>query len=361
MPFLSASQYLAQSRTVCAAPGIAGPTGYTGPTGVIGPTGVTGFTGPIGVTGPTGPTGPTASFSITPIAIGIGAGTNQGTSSIAIGNTAGVKQGASSIAIGTNAGNFSQELDCIAIGHNAGFTGQSVYGIAIGYSAGMTGQKEATVAIGTNAGMSGQGSYSIAIGYKAGETQQNNFSIILNADYAALNAPTSGFYVQPIRVDNLSTLSQVGYNATTKEICRTGSTFLSDERLKVDIVDTTLGLDFVKKLRPVSFKWKDRAFQTLEGVANPQNPGVRDHQGFIAQQVKSVLDSLGIDSAIHVHTNEPGNEYHDIHGVRKEELIAPLVKAIQEQNEEIQTLKSELAAIKQTLALLVPRATVQEQ
>jgi len=361
MPFLSASQYLAQSRTVCAAPGIAGPTGYTGATGVIGPTGVIGFTGPLGVTGPIGPTGPTASFSVTPIAIGIGAGVGQGTSSIAIGNTAGVGQGISAISIGTNAGNFSQSPESIAIGRNAGFTGQSLNSIAIGSNAGMTGQNEFAVAIGNNAGMSGQGAYSIAIGYKAGESQQNNFSIILNADYQPLNSTTTGFYVQPVRVDNLSTLSQVGYNAATKEMCRTATTFVSDERLKVDIVDTSLGLEFVKKLRPVSFKWKDRAFQTLESAANPQNPGVRNHQGFIAQQVKSVLDSLGIDSAIHVHTNEPGNELHDIHGVRKEELIAPLVKAIQEQNEEIQTLKSELAAIKQTLALLVPPATVQEQ
>jgi len=58
MPFLSVSQYLAQSQTVCAAPGLVGPAGATGPgfTGPLGPTGSIGTTGP-GLTGPQGSTG----------------------------------------------------------------------------------------------------------------------------------------------------------------------------------------------------------------------------------------------------------------------------------------------------------------
>jgi hypothetical protein len=55
MPFLSASQYLAQSRTACAAPGV---TGVTGQQGDVGPPGERGFTGPQGDLGPTGVTGP---------------------------------------------------------------------------------------------------------------------------------------------------------------------------------------------------------------------------------------------------------------------------------------------------------------
>ena len=55
MPFLSASQYLAQSRTACAAPGV---TGVTGAQGDVGPQGERGFTGPQGDIGPTGVTGP---------------------------------------------------------------------------------------------------------------------------------------------------------------------------------------------------------------------------------------------------------------------------------------------------------------
>lgn len=62
MPFLSASQYTAQSRQVaCSATGAVGPTGsagnLTGPTGVAGVTGSVGPTGLAGATGSVGPTG----------------------------------------------------------------------------------------------------------------------------------------------------------------------------------------------------------------------------------------------------------------------------------------------------------------
>lgn len=63
MPFLSASEHLAQTRSiVCGTTGPSGPTGAsgaTGPSGASGPSGPTGSTGSTGPTGPTGATGPT--------------------------------------------------------------------------------------------------------------------------------------------------------------------------------------------------------------------------------------------------------------------------------------------------------------
>ena len=370
MPFLSVSQYLAASRTTCAAPGIAGPAGPTGVgfTGPIGPTGIQGVpgtngtngtngsNGATGVTGPTGPKGDQgiqgiSTFSVNPVAIGVGAGTNG--------------QSTEAIAIGHVAGNTYQGYGAIAIGPYAGYNGQTGYAVAIGNYAGNTAQGGSAVAIGSGAGSTNQGAFAVAIGNYAANSNQSSKTIVLNASGGVFNvsAVTSegGFFVKPVRQDITNPVYQLALNATTNEIVRTNVSGTSDERLKTDIADTTLGLEFVKKLRPVSFKWKDRSNQTLEGSSNPKDPGVRDHQGFIAQQVKSVLDSFGIDSAIHTHINAPDNELHDIHGLRLEEMVAPLVKAIQEQDVEIQTLKSELSAIKQTLALLVPPATVQEQ
>jgi len=79
MPFLSVSQYLAQSRTVCAAPGVAGPQGNIGPIGPTGATGTEGATGPTGmgitgaqgIQGVKGDPGPSFSLAIDPIPIGI--------------------------------------------------------------------------------------------------------------------------------------------------------------------------------------------------------------------------------------------------------------------------------------------------
>lgn len=59
MPFLSASEYTAQSRVLSC--GNTGSVGPAGPTGTIGPTGsggATGTTGPTGLKGDTGPIGP---------------------------------------------------------------------------------------------------------------------------------------------------------------------------------------------------------------------------------------------------------------------------------------------------------------
>jgi|7_EtaG_2_1085326.scaffolds.fasta_scaffold00111_19 hypothetical protein len=110
----------------------------------------------------------------------------------------------------------------------------------------------------------------------------------------------------------------------------------SDVNAKTDIVDTTLGLDFIKSLRPRQYKWKDG--------------GVRNHQGFIAQEVKAVLNSQGgtdassqsmwIDTSIksepqllpdhddpETFIEVPASNYQ---ALRYGELTAPIVKAIQE-------------------------------
>jgi hypothetical protein len=187
MPFLSVSQYLAQTQTTCAAPGIQGDKGATGPglTGARGPTGVTGERGPTGpgltgargATGVTGPPGFSPNFQIDPIAIGIGAGdTNQYPGGIAIGRNAGnVSQLNNGIAIGYQAGQTNQgEVDgcAIAIGKQAGQSNQLDYGVAIGYQAGWSNQFNNTIAIGQQAGKTNQSSYSIAIGSEAGNQNQ---------------------------------------------------------------------------------------------------------------------------------------------------------------------------------------------
>ncbi len=93
----------------------------------------------------------------------------------------------------------------------------------------------------------------------------------------------------------------------------------SDERLKEGIEDEKLGLDFVKSLRPVRFRYKG------EEVT---------HDGFIAQEVKEALDGSGVEGEMHAYDAEK-----DIHGIRPQEFIAPLVKAVQELAEKVEALE----------------------
>ena len=101
----------------------------------------------------------------------------------------------------------------------------------------------------------------------------------------------------------------------------------SDLNSKKDIVDTDLGLDFINKLRPVNFKFIN-------------NQSDRVHTGLIAQEVEEVLTE---DKAMLIKENiidENGNK-RESYALRYIELIAPLIKAVQELTQEIENLKKE--------------------
>jgi len=108
---------------------------------------------------------------------------------------------------------------------------------------------------------------------------------------------------------------------------------ISDERMKKDISECRLGLDFINKLKPVSYKWK--------------NNGKRTHYGLIAQEVGTVLTDSDIsfnDFAGYIYSEfqdeGTGNdideierskrEYNDAYGLRYIEFISPMIKAVQE-------------------------------
>ena len=103
-----------------------------------------------------------------------------------------------------------------------------------------------------------------------------------------------------------------------KDIWATNTTIQSsDERLKKSIKQSDLGLDFINKLSPISYIWKDK--------------GKRRHYGLVAQNVEKVLNGRDFAGLI---ISESGK-----YGLRYGEFIAPMVKAIQELNDKIVELK----------------------
>tara|TARA_R100001086_G_scaffold61623_2_gene28554 strand:- start:17148 stop:19346 length:2199 start_codon:yes stop_codon:yes gene_type:complete len=112
----------------------------------------------------------------------------------------------------------------------------------------------------------------------------------------------------------------------------TGSTmtlaFDSDGRYK-DVLGDADGLNLISKLEPIKFMWKDG---TGEGS-----------QGFIAQDFKKAFDDVG-SYARGVY--EPEDESKEKWQLDYGTLVPNLVKAIQEQQEQIQVLQNEIQQLK---------------
>lgn len=135
-------------------------------------------------------------------------------------------------------------------------------------------------------------------------------------------------------------------NATESITCKS-LTETSDARLKTDVVTCDLGLSFIQSLRPVSYRWiiGDTILMPPEDPEDPSalpisvaRPGVRRHYGLIAQELRDALD--GKDFAGYCYDSEA-----DEYGIRYGELIAPLIKAVQELAGQVESLAARLAAM----------------
>lgn len=229
---------------------------------------------------------------------------------------------------------------------------------AVGYQALQTGGTIYATAVGAEISISGNNAS--ALGSSASVTGDNGTAIGSNA-VAGTNEVQLG--------DSATTVYY--YNLSQR----------SDMRDKTDIRDTTLGLDFIAALRPVDYRWDYRdayrparpqtddpaalaAWQEASKLANLRNDGSRKrerfHHGLIAQEVQQVLADRGIDfGGFQDHTINGGD---DVLTLGYMELIAPLIKAVQELLGAVEALQAnergqggELDAIRAAQADLLAR------
>lgn len=121
-----------------------------------------------------------------------------------------------------------------------------------------------------------------------------------------------------------------------------GTIQTSDIRLKKDIKDINLGLSFINKLRPVSYKWKDVINIDEEGVETVKTY-TRPHYGLIAQELEASMNEEGItisDNDILCNDYIRDGEGTDRYGIRYGSLIAVLIKSIQELSNRVVELEN---------------------
>jgi hypothetical protein len=108
----------------------------------------------------------------------------------------------------------------------------------------------------------------------------------------------------------------------------TGTINTSDQRLKTEIAGSDLGLNFINSLNPVSYKFIEGGKKIVDEEIISV-PGTRIHYGLIAQEVKAVLDESGVEDFAGWVKIDMAEE-DSMQGLRYDQFIAPLIKAVQE-------------------------------
>jgi len=163
------------------------------------------------------------------------------------------------------------------------------------------------------------GAYNTAVGYNAGNSGSR-----YNATCIGIDATATGNDM--VRVGNVFVGSIGG---------QVGWTTISDGRFKENIKENVPGLDFINKLRPVTYnvnRKKINEFNGVKGIGDTTIAGYTTSQmsetttGFIAQEVEAAAKSTGYDFS---GVDKPKND-KDYYGLRYDEFVVPIVKSIQE-------------------------------
>ena len=194
------------------------------------------------------------------------------------------------------------------------------------------------------------GSFNTAIGNFAGQYittgTQNTFlgygtgaSSITGSNQTVIGYNVTGTGNNSVSLGNTSVSSIKGQVAF--------STY-SDKRIKKNIINNELGLAFINKLRTVKYNLKNPAdypeaileerFKTGDESRPTDNSKVQD--GLIAQEVKAVLDELGVEWSGWSKNDSNGKQ-----SIQYGALTVPLIKAIQEQQAQIEALQNQVRVL----------------
>lgn len=308
---------------------------------------------------------------ISTYSVSLGYGANQsGTNSscVAIGRFAMYYNGGSvhSTAVGSDALSFNAGYYNTAVGSNSMYnTYSGSYNTALGFyslESNFTGYYN--TAIGTEALFLGDGSsyhyntavgsrslravrnsqYNTAIGYSAGDSYDlgwNNTILGANSDGSFAGQYNIIAIGQGVVAPGNST-ARIGNSATSSIGGYAAWTNFSDGRFKKDVQDNVKGLDFITKLRPVTYHLDiaGASKQSNENGGEEWDPKMKEaiaakekvlFSGFVAQEVEQAAKATGYDFS---GVDKPSTE-NGFYGLRYSDFVVPLVKGMQEQQEMI--------------------------
>jgi trimeric autotransporter adhesin len=230
-------------------------------------------------------------------------------------------------------------FDNVAIGRDAMRSNSGSYGsrnTAIGsgtlfYST----NAQYNTALGFNAGMSYDlGWNNTILGANCGGSFHGQYNMVaIGQGVVCPNNSTA-------RIGNSATWSIGGYASWSN---------FSDGRFKKDIQENVKGLDFILKLRPVTYRLDISGVskQTKENGGMEWDEKMKEaiaekeklvFTGFIAQEVEAAAKAAGYDFS---GVDKPRGE-NEFYALRYSEFVVPLVKAMQEQQQLINDLQKRI-------------------
>jgi trimeric autotransporter adhesin len=242
--------------------------------------------------------------------------------------------GQANTAIGFNTmGSNTTGINNVAVGNVALFSNFTGNGnIAIGYSAlYSTMTSELNTVIGCLAGNTyNMGWNNTIVGADADVSFDNQYNSIIIGNAATATD------VSKVRIGNSANWSYEAFANWTS---------ISDGQYKKNVRENVPGLDFIMRLRPVTYQMdvtglskkfnegKERGLNESMKKAIAEKEEMR-WTGFIAQEVETAAKKTAFDFS---GVDKPRND-HGVYGLRYAEFVVPLVKAVQElskQNEEL--------------------------
>lgn len=259
-------------------------------------------------------------------------------------------------AIGGNAltnlknGNYNTAVGYSALQANVSGTDNTATGVSALFST--TG--DYNTAVGVNAGYYiAAGDNNTAVGRGAGNaitSGSNNTCVGYGADVTATSSNRGAFGYNAVNNQGNNTIQLGDATCNAIWVATGGSYNISDGRFKSNIKEEVKGLEFINKLRPVTYKVNTRAlteFKTQHMVDSIRGmyldstdfteSSSKIHSGFIAQEVLKAITDCGFSSSI---VSVPDDSTVSNYGLNYVELVVPLVKAIQELSNRVDSLQT---------------------
>ncbi len=307
---------------------------------------------------------------------GLGAATNEAIRNTAVGskalysNTTGSYNNALGyLALYSNSsGNYNNAYGHTALENNT--TG--IYNAAFGHGAlvtNNTGSRNTaygSLTMTANAG----GSQNTSLGYQSmnsNTTGNANVAVggsALTGNLTGSNNTAVG-YNADVSANNLNNATAIGYNASVnasnKVVIGNSSVTsiggfanwsnFSDGRFKRNVKEDVPGLSFINKLRPVTYTLDVDAINDFNSKGLPAdkkqlsvNPEKKNeiYTGFMAQEVEQAARELGFNFS---GIDKPKDDSKQTYALRYGDFVVPLIKAMQEQQKQIEELKQKVTSI----------------